>query len=1213
LVVAVLGVIKAGGAYVPLDPAYPHARLSFILADTQAPVLLTRTALLGSVPESAAQVVCIDEAREADASGGRATPAGVDGDAARESASAAVAAGDNLAYVMYTSGSTGAPKGVAVTQRAVARLVRNTDYVGLGPGDVVAQASNVSFDASTFEIWGALLNGARLVVAPPGRLSLAEVGRFIERHGVTTLWLTAGLFHLMADERPADLGRLRQLLAGGDVLSAPHVNRLLAESEGLTLINGYGPTENTTFTCCHRMSAGERCETTVPIGRPISNTRVYLLDSRMIPVPVGFYGELYAGGDGLARGYHNRPALTAERFIPDPFADEPGARLYRTGDLARWRADGTIEFLGRRDQQLKVRGFRVEPGEVEAALLGVAGVREAVVEARGDGASSKWLVAYVVWDEAVAGVERREAELRRRLGESLPEYMIPSAFVALERLPLTPNGKVDRRALPEPEAGGSLAEYEGPRTGTEERLCAIWGEVLGLPQVGVRSNFFELGGHSLLATQVISRVRAAFEVELPLRSLFESPTVAELAREVDHERRAGTDATAPPVERIPREGALPLSFAQQRLWFLDQLKPGSSAYNLSSAVFLRGRLSVPALEQTLDEIVRRHEVLRTTFAEIDGQPAQVIHPAASQALPLTDLNGLAGPEREAALRRMMTEEANRPFDLTKDSLLRATLARLGEEEHALFVTMHHIVSDGWSMGVLIRELMAHYSAFSRGEESPLSELPVQYADYAVWQREHLSGERLDAQLGYWKEQLAGAPALLTLPTDRPRPPVQGHRGATLPFNLSAELTQRLLALSRRHGCTLFMTLLAAWQALMSRYSGQEDVVVGTPIAGRTRTETEDLIGFFVNTLALRTDLSGDPSFEELLGRVRETTLGAYAHQDVPFERLVEELQPERSLSHQPVFQIVFAWQNAPRGALRLPGLELESLGREVTTAKFDLVLNMWEAGGALSAGLEYNTDLFDAETARRMTAHLSRLLEAAAAEPSARVGDLRLLSDEEEREFFAEASQASQASQGYAAEPTTLTQLFARQARLTPAAVAVEGGGERLTYAELDARADALARRLRALGVGPEVPVAVMLERSAWLVVAALATLKAGGAYVPLDPEYPRSRLSFILADTQAPVLLTQTALLGSVPESAAHVLCVDEAREADADEAEVTRGAMASVAAAAPANLCYVIYTSGSTGRPKGVGVTHAAAAEYLSWAAAAYSPGRPARMALY
>ncbi|MET0647738.1 MAG: condensation domain-containing protein, partial [Pyrinomonadaceae bacterium] len=667
------------------------------------------------------------------------------------------------------------------------------------------------------------------------------------------------------------------------------------------------------------------------------------------------------------------------------------------------------------------------------------------------------------------------------------------------------------------------------------------------------------------------------------------------------------------IPRRAQQNPSPLSFAQQRLWFLNRLEPDSSAYNVPVALRLTGRLDVTALERTLNEVSRRHEVLRTTFVETDGQPVQVVAPFEPQPLPVTDLSALPEDQREAEVSRLAAVERQRPFDLSRDPLLRVTLVRLAEEEHALLVTMHHIVSDGWSAGVLIRELTGLYGAFSRGEESPLSELPVQYADYAVWQRERLTGETLEQQLGYWKEQLAGAPALLALPTDRPRPAVQSYRGATHHFSLTAELTERLHELSRRHDATLFMTLLAGWQALLWRYSGQEDVVVGADIANRTRRETEDLIGFFVNMLVLRTRAGDALTFEELLGRAREVCLGAYAHQDVPFERLVEELSPERSLSHQPLFQVVFALQNAPRGALRLPGLGLESLGREVTTAKFDLVLNMWEAGGALSGGLEYSTDLFDAETARRMTAHLSRLLEAAAAEPSARVGDLRLLSDEEEREFFAEASQASQASQAYAAEPTTLTQLFARQARLTPAAVAVEGGGERLTYAEMDARAEALARRLRALGVGPETRVGLFMERSAELVVAALATLKAGGAYVPLDPEYPRSRLSFILADTQAPVLLTQTALLGSVPESAAHVLCVDEAREADADEAEVTRGATASVAPAAPANLCYVIYTSGSTGRPKGVGVTHAAAAEYLSWAAAAYSPGRPARMALY
>ncbi|MET0646274.1 MAG: condensation domain-containing protein, partial [Pyrinomonadaceae bacterium] len=583
------------------------------------------------------------------------------------------------------------------------------------------------------------------------------------------------------------------------------------------------------------------------------------------------------------------------------------------------------------------------------------------------------------------------------------------------------------------------------------------------------------------------------------------------------QRREGV-AQPQPIARRRDEARAPVSYGQQRLWFLDRLEPGNPFYNSPSAIRLEGRLDADALGRSLTELARRHEVLRTRFVEDSGELTQEVTPAQPVPLPLIDLSQEINGERESAARRLMEEEARRPFDLSRGPLLRCSLVRLADDEHVLLITMHHIVSDGWSVGVMVRELTTLYAAFTRSEASPLEELPVQYSDYARWQREHLSGERLERQLAYWRERLSGAPALLALPTDRPRPAVQSYRGADISFTLPAELVAELRRLGQAHGCTLFMTLLAGWQALLARYSGQEDVVVGTPIAGRTHGETEGLIGFFVNTLALRTDLTGDPSFEELLGRVRETTLGAYAHQEVPFERLVEELQPERSLSHQPVFQVVLSLQNTPRESLRLHGLELSSYPGRGTTAKFDMVLSLVEGGRGLAGGLEYNTDLFDAETARRMTAHLSRLLEAAAAEPSARVGDLRLLSDEEEREFFAEASQT------YAAEPTTLTQLFARQARLTPAAVAVEGGGERLSYGELDARAEALARRLRSLGVGPETRVGLFMERSAELVVAVLGVIKAGGAYVPLDPAYPHARLSFILADTQAPVLLTRTA-----------------------------------------------------------------------------------------
>ncbi|HEX2164348.1 MAG TPA: amino acid adenylation domain-containing protein, partial [Thermoanaerobaculia bacterium] len=667
---------------------------------------------------------------------------------------------DALAYVIYTSGSTGTPKGVAVTHRNVARLVAAADYAALGPGETLLQLAPTSFDAATFEVWGALATGGRLAFPPPGPVRLDELAAAIERFGVTTLWLTAGLFHQVVDEHPAALAPLRQLLAGGDVLSPPHVARLLAELPGLALIDGYGPTENTTFTCCHRVREGEA---PVPIGRPIAWTTAHLVDRHGEPVPVGVPGELVAGGDGVARGYLGQPARTAERFVPHPFGP-PGARLYRTGDLARRRPDGAIEFLGRRDGQVKVRGFRVELGEIEATLQGHPGVRDTVAVVREDTPGDRRLVAYVV---AAAGAEAEPAELRAHLKERLPEYMVPAAIVSLERLPLTPNGKVDRRALPAPEWGGE-AEYVAPRTATEELLSGILAETLGLERVGVRESFFDLGGHSLLAMQIVSRARQAFRVEVPLRALFEAPTVAELAGRVEALQREDTARSAPPIRRVPREGPLPLSLAQHRLWVVDRLEPGSPAYNMPAALRLRGALDASALRASLGALVGRHEALRTTFEEQGGRPVQVVHAAAPVALPVVDLAGLAEEDREGEAARLARAEALRPFDLSRGPLLRSTLLRLGEAEHVACFTVHHIVSDGWSMEVLTREVSALYAARRRGEEARLPELGVQYGDYAVWQRRWLSGEVLAQQESYWRERLRGAPPLLQLPTDRPR-------------------------------------------------------------------------------------------------------------------------------------------------------------------------------------------------------------------------------------------------------------------------------------------------------------------------------------------------------------------------------------------------------------------------------------------------------------
>ncbi|HWK89034.1 MAG TPA: condensation domain-containing protein, partial [Longimicrobium sp.] len=895
------------------------------------------------------------------------------------------------------------------------------------------------------------------------------------------------------------------------------------------------------------------------------------------PQPFGIPGELCLGGL-LARGYLGRPELTAERFVPDPFAAGPGARLYRTGDLARLRADGEIEYLGRTDFQVKVRGFRIELGEIEARLAEHAAVREVVVVARDGEVGDPRLVAYYTGEAAGA------AALRAHLAERLPEYMVPAAFVHMAVLPVNPNGKLDRKALPAPEPAPEEETYVAPRTPVEEVLAGIWAEVLGVERLGVHDEFFGLGGHSLLATRVVSWVREVFGVELPLRALFEGPTVAEMAGRVEEMRRAGLPVLPPvvPVERTEP----PLSFAQERLWFLDRFDGGTS-WNLPFALRLRGALDVDALERSLGEIVRRHEALRTVFRERDGTPRQMTAPFGGFRLPVTDLAHLPGETREAEVQReLVAEGGSRPFDLSAGPLFRASLLRLGAEEHVLLLSQHHIVSDGWSMGVLYRELSALYEAYREGGESPLPELGVQYADYAVWQREQVEGQVLERQLSYWRERLAGAPELLELPTDRPRPPVRTYRGAKVPVELSLDLLERLQALGRSEGATLYMVLLAAYQVLLSKYSGSEDIVVGSPIAGRTRKEVEGLIGFFVNSMVLRTDLSGDPSFREVLRRAREVTLGAYEHQEVPFERLVAELHPERSLSHSPLFQVMLALQNAGGDGAALPGLSVSEVEAERGSAKLDLSLMLTATPRGLRGRLTYSTDLFERGTVERMLGHLERVLEQVAADADMRLSQLALLG-EAERSLALEAWNRTDAE--YAAA-SCIHELFERQVERAPGATAVRFGDERLSYAELNARANRLAHDLRSRGVGPEVRVALCVERGPEMVAAVLAVLKAGGAYVPLDPSYPVDRLQYMLADSAPAVVLTQRAVAqalagvldglgGGVP-----VLELDAAAPAWAVQRETNpaRGGLS------PEHPAYVIYTSGSTGRPKGVLVPH-------------------------
>ena len=1153
-VVGLLGILKAGAAYLPLDPQYPQQRLAFMLKDAVVEVLLTQQRLQHLLPESSARVFCLDSDSLNDEPRSnpptRTTPA-------------------SLAYVMYTSGSTGTPKGVLVEHRSVVRLVSETNYVSFTSDDVFLQYAPISFDASTFEIWGALLNGARLAIPSAEQHSLEQLGDTLQRFGVTTLWLTAGLFHVMVDRQLDALKGLRQLLAGGDALSAAHVERARLALPNCQIINGYGPTENTTFSCCHRVDHDEQFDRSVPIGRAVTGSYAHVLNDALQLVPANAVGELYVGGHGLARGYLARADVTAEKFIPDPFSREPGARLYRTGDLVRRKNNGVLEFLGRTDAQIKVRGFRVELGEIEAALLSYSSVKESVVVAQQDTSGENRVVAYVV-----ATAETTPDELRHALQQRLPAYMIPAALMILDQLPLTANGKVDRRALPDPDL--CIDSYIAPRTLTEEVLAQTWSDLLKVEKVGVNDNFFTLGGHSLLATVLISRVRQAFGVELPLRFLFESPTIAALAEQIDLSKQT---ATQPQILSASRQQSLPLSFAQERLWFINQLEPESTAYNIRRAVRLRGDLDHDALAESLSEIVRRHEVLRTSFNHEEQQVVQVIAAAEDVKLPLFDLGGWPENEREAEVRLLVNTEARRGFDLSHGPLFRALLIRLSQTDHVLILTMHHIVSDGWSMGVLIRELSAIYAAFVNGEPSPLADLAVQYADYSVWQREWLQGDVLAQQLAYWQQQLAGAPETLNLPTDRPRPSVQTFDGATVALALPSTLLESLKEVSRREDVTLFMTLLMAFQVLLHWYTGQDDILVGTPIANRNRHEVEPLIGFFTNTLVMRSRLSGEDSFKELLKRVRETCLQAYAHQDVPFEKLVEELAPRRSLSHSPVVQVMFGLQNAPQAELVLPGLTLEPQRVEgETPAKFDLTMLLMERHGGLSGVLRYNASLFEAATMQRLANHFQRLLECVVESPERKLASLSLITESEQQRLSAWNETFLDYPRG-----SVIHELFEQQVERCPESVAVTYDTEQLTFRELNEQANQLAHHLRSRGVANGSYVGLLMERSTKMVVALLGILKAGAAYVPLDPSFPTERLSTMLIDAGVELVLTQGSLADRLPQSGPDRLCLDEGWTG------IERHSKENLACGVdPENVAYVIFTSGSSGRPKGVMVQH-------------------------
>ena len=1185
MVVALLGVLKAGGAYLPLDAESPLERTGYMLEDAGVGVTLTERKLEERLPAFWGQIVLMDDDWES---------IGAESESLSERAPMTEIVGENLAYVIYTSGSSGRPKGVIINHGGLINYLKwASEAYRVEEGEGAPVNSSIGFDLTVTSLYLPLINGksVNLLSEEEGVDALAEA--LSEGRGYSLVKITPAHLEVLAQqlgEREVQ-GGTKALVIGGEELRTGGLNYWRERAGGTRLINEYGPTETVVGCCVYEVNGNENEKGAAPIGRPIPNTQIYILSHDQEPAPVGVKGEIYISGKGVARGYVRSPELTGEKFIPNLFSGNAGDRCYRTGDFGRYRADGNIEFLGRADGQVKLRGYRIELGEIGAALNQHRSVKQSVVIAREDDGGIKRLIGYVVGEEGA-----KPAELKRHLRERLPEYMIPEAIVVLKEMPLTANGKIDRKKLLlVADAGRQVEqEYIAPRTPLEEMVAGIFRDVLSLDRVGIHDNFFEIGGHSLLAIQVISRVRNAFEVEVGMKGIFDAPTAEGLSRNIEEAMKAGEKAQAPPLVRIEREGTggrrVPLSFAQQRLWFIDKLNPGGAVYNIPGSVILEGALDLDALERSVNEIVRRHEVLRTRI-EVEGvEPSQLIDDWEPRRLEVIDLTSIPPEEREAEVGRRAREEAETGFDLSRGPLLRLKALKLEEEKHVLLYTMHHIVSDEWSTGILIKEVGTFYQSYLEGEESPLPELEVQYADFAVWQRSYLAGEVLEKEVGYWREQLRGA-AALELPADRARPAAPSYRGGLERFELGHSLSEGLRKLSQRGGLTIFMTLMAAFKALLMRYGGQEDISVGTAIANRTRKEVEGLIGFFVNTLVMRTDLSGNPSFRELMRREREVALGAYAHQELPFEKLVEELNPDRDLSRNPLFQAMMILEHAGRETLELPGVKLSGLsegieiGGEGQGAKFDLTLSMADLGQELIGVVEYSRDLFDAGTIGRLVNHYVNVLQGVVKDGERLIRSLDLLGEGERKQIVEEwnATEADHPKEKF------IHELFEEQAERSPHAVALIYEEQNLTYGELNVRANRLAHHLRKFGVGPEARVAMRLERSLEMVVAMLATLKAGGAYVPLDPAYPSGRLAYMLEDSEPAVLLTQGAVRSAPAPRLPAIPMLDLESDQTQWDAQSEQNPEHGAAGSDARSLAYIIYTSGSTGAPKGVMVGHA------------------------
>src|SRR6266700_1586648 len=1166
-VVAILAVLKAGGAYVPLDSEYPQQLLKHMVLDAGVQVIVTEQKLAANLPPGAAHLIDVTLER------------GLINAQSDINCDVEVLA-DNLAYVIYTSGSTGLPKGVAVTHRNAFNTMKWViQTFSIDFSHKILLSVSTSFDPSVAQIFSALASGAELVCMKHGAKDAPYILSIIEQEKVTVMDFSPSVIALLLNEaQPEQFASVKHILAGGEAVPPSLLPRISSKIP-VPFHNLYGPTETCINASCWMCAPGS-FSPPVSIGRPVANAQLYILDRCLQPVPGGVAGEIFIGGAGVTRGYLNRQDLTAEKFMPDIFGGIPGARIYRTGDLARFLPDGNIEFLGRIDSQVKIRGLRIELGQVEAAVRQHSAVHEAAVVVRENRDHEPLLVAYVSVHQRLS-----DREVKAFIKASVPEYMVPSIVVFLDEFPRLPNGKIDRSALPSVDLETSARTYKAPRNEWEGLLATIWASVLRRDHVGIEDNFFALGGHSLTAIRIASKVQQAFGIEFPVRLLFEKPTIAELCEEIQSLVQGVSTREAGPLSVRVTNGRAPMSFAQQRLWFLDRLAPGTPFYNLPEAFRLRGFLDVPALEGALAETLRRHSVLRTTFTAAEEELLQVISDLDTAGVQFLDLSGLEPEQRESEARRLAEQEARGPFDLEQGPLLRIQLLKLDDQDHVLLLTFHHIVADGWSVNIIRQELFTLYRTFHKRLPGTLPELPIQYADFAIWQQERVAGAMLDQKLAYWKNQLAGTSGVLEMPTDLPRPATQSFHGACCTFVVSAETARLLKRLGLQESATSFMILLAAFSTLLYRCSGQTDVLVGSPVSGRDHPELDNLVGLFVNTIVLRTDLSGDPSFRELLKRVHSTTIGAYSNQEVPFEKIIEEVNPSRDLSRSPLFQVMFSFQQAEEQPTNDFGsLQVSPFGIDAGTSKFDLELLMTETGNGLTGILEYNTDLFLPETVTAMVSHFRNILEQVATNPECPVSRLSLLDDKERHEIIHQFSTGPRRP----LPQLCLHQIFETQVAKAPNHSAVSAEDGSLTYGELNEKANSLANSLIDRGLRREAIVAVLSDRGSVLLCSMLGIWKAGCSYLPLDPKYPARRLAQMLEQARAETVIVTPEWKDLLKAALAEIETGLTVSVLDSNTLLNQAAKHNPALRCSPENLAYVIFTSGSTGTPKGAMVEH-------------------------